>query len=102
MKMFNDARRLRNTPVDQQDFLTEVQRLIEAIPDFEDIEVTFGTANTSVTVNLIKLNKTPTKYYPVKMDRACIVYETSTSSWGDNLLFLKCDTASAVVTMRVE
>lgn len=40
-------------------------------------------------------------YDVVRRDRAAHIYDSSYGSWDDQLIFLKCDVASATVRLRV-
>ena len=66
------------------------------------VEHTFGAAvNTSERIRH-GLGAVPKGWYVVEKDRACDVYRSSTDTVSDERYFyLKCDTASAVVTLLV-
>jgi len=47
------------------------------------------------------LNRKPIGYDVVRRDIACHVYDSSGGSWGNDIMFLKCNTASATIKLRV-
>lgn len=47
------------------------------------------------------LGRKPIGYDVVRRDAACIVYDSSGGSWGKDVLYLKCDTASVTIKLRV-
>jgi len=57
-------------------------------PD-EEIEIPHG------------LGRKPIGYDVVRRDIACIVYDSSGGSWGNDVFYLKCNTANATIKVRV-
>jgi hypothetical protein len=47
------------------------------------------------------LGRKPIGYDVVRRDKAAIVYDSSGGSWGNDVLYLKCDTASTTIRLRV-
>ncbi len=47
------------------------------------------------------LGRKPIGYDVVRRDLACIVYDSSGGSWGNDTLYLKCNVASATIKLRV-
>ena len=47
------------------------------------------------------LGRKPIGYDVVRSDKAAIVYDSSGGSWGDNVLYLKCNVASTTIKLRV-
>ena len=47
------------------------------------------------------LGRKPIGYDVVRRDKACIVYDSSGGSWGDDTMYLKCNTASATIKLRI-
>jgi len=59
-----------------------------SVPDTE-IEIPHG------------LGRKPVGYDVVRRDAACIVYDSSGGSWGNNVIYLKCNTASVTIKLRI-
>lgn len=69
--------------------------------DAQYIDVfTPGVADTEFAVPH-GLGRKPIGYDVVRRDKAAIVYDSSGGSWGDNVLYLKCNTASTTIKLRV-
>lgn len=68
--------------------------------DAQFLRVIFGGADTEVVVPH-GLSRIPQGYFVVRSDRACNVYDSSTTAWSRGSLFLRCDTASADVVLLV-
>ena len=64
------------------------------------VTVIFGTANEERKVPH-GLGRVAVGYIPVRRDRACHVYDSTETAWGDDLLSVKCDTADAQVDLWV-
>lgn len=47
------------------------------------------------------LGRKPIGYDVVRRDAACIVYDSSGGSWGNDVFFVKCNTASVTIKLRV-
>lgn len=47
------------------------------------------------------LGRKPIGYDVVRRDKAAIVYDSSGGSWGENVLYLKCNVASTTIKLRV-
>jgi len=47
------------------------------------------------------LGRKPIGYDVVRRDLASIVYDSSGGSWGEEVFYLKCDTASVTIKLRV-
>lgn len=47
------------------------------------------------------LGRKPIGYDVVRKDKAAIVYDSSGGSWGENILYLKCNVASVTIKLRV-
>lgn len=47
------------------------------------------------------LGRKPIGYDVVRRDVACHVYDSSGGSWGKELIYLKCNVASATIKLRV-
>lgn len=47
------------------------------------------------------LGRKPIGYDVVRRDVACIVYDSSGGSWGNDVIYLKCNTASVTLKLRV-
>jgi hypothetical protein len=47
------------------------------------------------------LGRKPIGYDVVRRDAAAIVYDSSGGSWGEDVIYLKCDTASVTIKLRV-
>lgn len=47
------------------------------------------------------LGRKPIGYDVVRRDVACIVYDSSGGSWGNDLIYLKCNVGSATIKLRV-
>lgn len=85
-----------------KNILVEIQLVVGKNPytESEDVIVTFGAvANVEQEVTLVRLNRTPLKYNPIKMDRATIIYD-GTSASGKNSIYLKSSVADSIVTIR--
>jgi hypothetical protein len=102
LKLFHQPRNIPDAPPQLLDVLEEHKRVIEGNPysEFEDIIATFGSSDTELRIDLVKLNRTPVAYMIVKTDRAVNIYDGDTSN-AKNILHLKATVASAVVTLRV-
>lgn len=69
--------------------------------DAQYIDVfTPAVADTEFTVPH-GLGRKPIGYDVVRKDKAAIVYDSSGGSWGDNVLYLKCNVASVTIKLRV-
>lgn len=69
--------------------------------DAQYIDVfTPSVADTEFTVPH-GLGRKPIGYDVVRRDKAAIVYDSSGGSWSDTLLYLKCNTASTTIKLRV-
>lgn len=83
--------------------------LIKNVPysKFEYVTVTFpAVANTAIDVghSLAPPDANNVDYEVVRADRACRVYDDQSGTrrtWQTNYIVLKCDTASAVVQLRL-
>ena len=102
MKLFHDVRRIKGLPIENMDFLREVQGAVEnsMLIESEKITIFFTTANIEQRINLNKLNKTPLGYFVVKKDKACDIF-TGTTAWGKNIIFLKSSVSNVTVTLMV-
>lgn len=63
-------------------------------------DVYFPLANTEVTV-VHQLGRVPVLYFQGRADRACRVYDSRQNSWTDRIMYLKCDTAGALVKVVI-
>ena len=63
-------------------------------------EVTFGNADTEKTI-AHTLKRIPNGYIVLNQDRAGSVYDSGDTSWTTTNIYLKCDTASAVVKLWI-
>ena len=69
--------------------------------DAQYIDVfTPSVADTEFTVPH-GLGRKPIGYEVVRRDKAAIVYDSSGGSWSDSTLYLKCNTASTTIKLRV-
>lgn len=69
--------------------------------DAQYIDVfTPGVADTEFAVPH-GLGRKPIGYDVVRRDKAAIVYDSSGGSWGENVLYLKCNVASTTIKLRV-
>lgn len=69
--------------------------------DAQYIDVfTPAVADTEFTVPH-GLGRKPIGYDVVRKDKAAIVYDSSGGSWGENVLYLKCNVASTTIKLRV-
>lgn len=62
--------------------------------------LTPGVANTEFVVPH-GLGRIAIGYDVVRKDRAADVYDSSTGSWTDELMYLRCSVASATVRLRI-
>lgn len=77
----------------KEDLARQVERSVLATHTFE------GTTSERIRHGL---GAVPKGWYVVEKDRACDVYRASTDAASDErYIWLKCDTASAVVTLLV-
>lgn len=69
--------------------------------DGQYVEITFPSgADTEMRVPH-GLGRLPIAYFVARKDRACDVYDGSDNTWGVEYLYLKCDTANAVVRLLI-
>jgi hypothetical protein len=73
---------------------------------FQYVTVTFGTANSDLDVphDLNPNDPEGVDYEVVRADRACKVYDKQSGTrraWASNYIVLRCDTAFAVVQLRL-
>jgi hypothetical protein len=47
------------------------------------------------------LGRKPVGYDVVRKDKAANVYDSSGGSWGNNIMYLKCDTANVTIKLRI-
>ena len=47
------------------------------------------------------LGRKPIGYDVVRQDKACSVYDSSGGSWGNNIMYLKCDVANVTIKLRL-
>ena len=64
------------------------------------VTVIFGSANTERKIPH-GLGRVPAGYIPVRKDRACDIYDSTETAWGESLFSVKCDTADAQVDLWV-
>ena len=64
-------------------------------------EVTFSATPDTEERIPHGLGKLPTGYEVCRRDRACVLYDSSIGSWNTEVMYLKCDVASATVKLRV-
>lgn len=64
------------------------------------IEWIFKAANTAYLIPH-SLNRVPVGYKVMRRDKACIIYDANIGDWGDDLFYLKSDTAASTVAMIV-
>lgn len=65
------------------------------------IEWKFSATPDSVEAIPHGLGRIPVGYMVMRRDRAAIVYDANTGGWGETMLYLSCDTASALVKLLV-
>jgi hypothetical protein len=64
-------------------------------------EITFpAVADTELAIRH-NLNRLPVGYRLIRKDRACDVYDSSSGSWTGTIIYLKCNTSSAVVALEL-
>jgi len=83
-------------------FLDETFRKVSAIPfnQSESLSVAdTGNANTEFSVTH-HLGRVPNGYILTKSNLACNIYDSGTT-WTTDLIYLKCDTANAVIEVTV-
>ena len=59
-----------------------------------------GVADTEIVIPH-GLGRRPIGYLVVQRDRSCCVYSDAVGSWGNDMFYLKCDTADATVRLLV-
>jgi len=69
--------------------------------DAQYIDVLAPSAANTEFVIPHGLGRRPIGYVVVRSDRAVSVYDSSNGSWGDSLMYLKADTASATIRLLV-
>lgn len=47
------------------------------------------------------LGRKPIGYDVVRLDKAAIVYDSSAGSWGNEVIYLKCNAANATIRLRI-
>lgn len=65
------------------------------------IEITFPSVENTEMRIPHGLGRLAIGVFVVRKDRACDVYDGDANTWGVKYLFLKCDTANAVVRLLV-
>lgn len=68
--------------------------------DGQRVTVIFADADTERKVPH-GLGRVPVGYIPVRKDRACDIYDSTETAWGESLFSVKCDTADAQVDLWV-
>jgi len=79
----------------KEDLVRQVERSVQVVHAFG------SSANTSERIRH-GLGAVPIGWYVIQKDRACDVYRATTDEPSDNFyIWLKCDTASAAVTLLI-
>lgn len=68
--------------------------------DGQTLTIVFPSADTEVG-HPHGLERVPEGFIVTNRDRACSVYQSDGGTWSDEMIYLKCDTASAQVQLIV-
>ncbi len=71
---------------------------------FVDVQFTLANTDTPITHALSPATSDDVRYEVVRKDRACDVYEDfspNRRAWTPTLIYLRCDTASARVRLKL-
>ena len=69
--------------------------------DSQYIEVTFPSAANTEQAIYHSLGRTPVGYNVVRRTAACDIYDSSSGSWSDSVMYLKSSVGNVTVTLEV-